>query len=144
MYKRQLDIHTISAYETTASKFFGCLEEGKIDLALDVRLKNTNQLAGFTKRDDLAYFVKRLTGAEYKHDLLFAPAPTLFERYIHGNIDWDAYASAYRDDLRERNAIEQFFDRYGDKRSVALVGTATRARRSHAEVLKEMLEEALD
>ena len=139
-----MDIHTISAYETTASKFFGCLEERKIDLALDVRLKNTNQLAGFTKRDDLAYFVKRLTGAEYKHDLLFAPAPTLFERYIHGNIDWDAYASAYRDDLRERNAIEQFFDRYGDKRSVALVGTATRARRSHAEVLKEMLEEALD
>ena len=139
-----MDIHTISAYETTASKFFGCLEELKIDLALDVRLKNTNQLAGFTKRDDLAYFVKRLTGAEYKHDLLFAPAPTLFERYIHGNIDWDAYASAYRDDLRERNAIEQFFDRYGDKRSVALVGTATRARRSHAEVLKEMLEEALD
>lgn len=139
-----MDIHTISAYETTVSKFFGCLEEWKIDLALDVRLKNTNQLAGFTKRDDLAYFVKRLTGAEYKHDLLFAPAPTLFERYIHGNIDWDAYASAYRDDLRERNAIEQFFDRYGDKRSVALVGTATRARRSHAEVLKEMLEEALD
>ena len=139
-----MDIHTISAYETTSSKFFGCLEEWKIDLALDVRLKNTNQLAGFTKRDDLAYFVKRLTGAEYKHDLLFAPAPTLFERYIHGNIDWDAYASAYRDDLRERNAIEQFFDRYGDKRSVALVGTATRARRSHAEVLKEMLEEALD
>ena len=88
-----MDIHTISAYETTASKFFGCLEEWKIDLALDVRLKNTNQLAGFTKRDDLAYFVKRLTGAEYKHDLLFAPAPTLFERYIHGNIDWDAYAS---------------------------------------------------
>lgn len=87
-----MDIHTISAYETTASKFFGCLEEWKIDLALDVRLKNTNQLAGFTKRDDLAYFVKRLTGAEYKHDLLFAPAPTLFERYIHGNIDWDAYA----------------------------------------------------
>ena len=117
-----MDIHTISAYETTASKFFGCLEEWKIDLALDVRLKNTNQLAGFTKRDDLAYFVKRLTGAEYKHDLLFAPAPN----------------------LRERNAIEQFFDRYGDKRSVALVGTATRARRSHAEVLKEMLEEALD
>ena len=139
-----MHIHTISAYETSAEEFFKRLVDWKVDLVVDTRLKNTNQLAGFTKRDDLAYFVKRLTGAEYKHDLLFAPAPTLFERYIHGNIDWDAYASAYRDDLRERNAIEQFFDRYGDKRSVALVGTATRARRSHAEVLKEMLEEALD
>ena len=27
-----MDIHTISAYETTASKFFGCLEEWKICL----------------------------------------------------------------------------------------------------------------
>lgn len=36
-----------------------------------------------------------------------------------------------------------FFERYGGFRSVALVGTETRSRRSHVEVLKQMLEEAL-
>ena len=45
------------------------------------------------------------------------------------------------EDMREREAVPQFFDRYGDCESVALVGTATRSRRSHVEVLAEMLEE---
>ena len=134
-------INTISAYETTAEKFFGALESWDIDLLLDTRLKNTNQLAGFTKKNDLAYFVPKLLHADYVHDKLFAPAPTMMERYIHGNIGWDAYADAYREDMREREAVPQFFDRYGDCESVALVGTATRSRRSHVEVLAEMLEE---
>ena len=106
-----MDIHTISAYETTAAKFFGCLEEWKIDLARDVRLKNTNQLAGFTKRDDLAYFVKRLTGAEYKHDLLFAPAPTPVS-YTHLDV--------YKRQARE-----------GRGRPGALVAYAQRSWRCH-------------
>lgn len=137
-------IETISAYETSAEQFFGRLEQWGTDLVLDTRLKNTNQLAGFTKRDDLAYFVEHIAHARYVHDKLFAPAPTKFERYLHGNIDWEAYADAYREDLREREAIPQFFDRYGTYASVALVGTATRTRRSHVEVLKQMLEAFLN
>lgn len=138
-----MQINTISAYETSAEHFFDRLEEWNCDLVLDTRLKNTNQLAGFTKRDDLDYFVEKLVHARYVHDKLFAPAPTKLERYLHHNIDWDAYADAYREDMREREAIPQFFDRYGDFESVALVGTATKARRSHVEVLKQMLEEFL-
>ena len=136
-------INAISAYETSAEQFFDRLGQWGVDLVLDVRLKNTNQLAGFTKKNDLDYLVGRIVHARYVHDKLFAPAPTMLERYLHGNIDWDAYADAYREDMREREAVPQFFDRYGDFESVALVGTATRSRRSHAEVLKGMLEEFL-
>lgn len=136
-------ITTISAYETSADQFFGALESWDVDLLLDTRLKNTNQLAGFTKKNDLAYFVPRLLHADYVHDKLFAPAPTKLERYLHGNIDWDNFAAAYREDMREREAIPQFFDRYGTYQSVCLLGTATRQRRSHVEVLQEMLEEAV-
>ena len=117
-----MHIHTISAYETSAEEFFKRLVDWKVDLVVDTRLKNTNQLAGCTKRDDLAYFVEELVHARYVHDKLFAP-------------------DAYREDMREREAVPQFFDRYGDCESVALVGTATRSRRSHVEVLAEMLEE---
>lgn len=136
-----MQINTISAYETSAEEFFGHLEEWKADLVLDTRLKNTNQLAGFTKKNDLAYFVEKLIGARYVHDKLFAPAPTKLERYLHGNIGWEEFAEAYRLAMREREAIPQFFDRYGSCTSVALLGTATRQRRSHVEVLKEMIEE---
>ena len=92
-------------------------------------------------KDTKERIVEELVHARYVHDKLFAPAPTMMERYIHGNIGWDAYADAYREDMREREAVPQFFDRYGDCESVALVGTATRSRRSHVEVLAEMLEE---
>ena len=118
-------INTISAYETTAEKFFGALESWDVDLLLDTRLKNTNQLAGFTKKNDLAYFVPKLLHADYVHDKLFAPAPTMLERYLHGNIGWDAHADAYREDIREREAVPQFYDRYGEYKSVCLLGTAT-------------------
>ena len=134
-----MHIHTISAYETSAEEFFKRLEDWNTDLVIDTRLKNTNQLAGFTKRDDLAFFVERIVHGRYVHDKLFAPAPTMMERYIHGNIGWDAYADAYREDMREREAVPQFFERYGEYESVALVGTATHARRSHVEILAEML-----
>ena len=105
-------------------------------------MKNTNQLAGFTKKNDLAYFVPRLLHADYVHDKLFAPAPTMLERYLHGNIGWDAFADAYREDMRERDAVPHFFDRYGEYRSVCLLGTATHKRRSHGEGLQQMLEAA--
>lgn len=137
-----MNIHTISAYETSAERFFGRLEAWEADLVLDARLKNTNQLAGFTKRDDLAFFVDRIAHARYVHDKLFAPAPTMLERYLHGNIGWDAYADAYREDIREREAVPQFYDRYGEYKSVCLLGTATHKRRSHVEVLQQMLEAA--
>lgn len=134
-----MNIYTTSAYETTAEKFFDALLKEKVDLLLDTRLKNTNQLAGFTKKNDLEYFVPKLLHADYVHDKLFAPAPTILERYLHGNLTWDAYADAYREDMRERDAVGQFFDHYGEYRSVCLLGTATRKRRSHVEILKELL-----
>ena len=127
-----MNIHTISAYETSAERFFGRLEAWEADLVLDARLKNTNQLAGFTKRDDLAFFVDRIAHARYVHDKLFAPAPTMLERYLHGNIDWDAYADSYRRDLRERDAVALFFERYGGR---ALRRFSLRGPRGHRDAL---------
>lgn len=138
-----MEFHTISAYETSAEEFFGLLEAWNVDLVLDARLKNTNQLAGFTKRNDLAYFVPRIISARYEHDVQFAPAPTVMERYLHGNISWDEFAASYRADMLKRKAPERFFDLYCMHTSVALLGTATKKRRSHVEVLEELLEDAL-
>lgn len=137
-----MEVNTLSAYETSAELFFDRLSFWEVDLVLDVRLKNTNQLAGFTKRDDLAFFVKRITGAHYAHDIYFAPAATKLERYLHGNIDWNTFAADYRDLMKQRGAIPYFFNHYSSYQSVALVGTATRTRHSHAEVLQSLLVKA--
>ncbi len=136
-----MKFYTISAYETTAEEFFGELAGWDVDLLLDARLKNTNQLAGFTKKNDLAYFVPRLLNADYVHDTTFAPAPTVLERYLNGNIGWDVFAEAYRNEMDERGAVDYFHEHYDDCKSVCLLGTATKKRRSHVEVLKELLEQ---
>lgn len=134
-----MKITTTSAYETTAEKFFEGLKTVKADLVLDVRLKNTNQLCGFTKRDDLAYFVPRLTGARYVHDPRFAPTPELLARYVSHKLDFDGYAAEYGKLLAARKAVAAFRKDYGAFKSVTILGAATRKRHSHAEALADRL-----
>ncbi|MCH3942265.1 MAG: DUF488 domain-containing protein [Atopobiaceae bacterium] len=134
-------IVVMSAYETSAERFFETLRSRGVDLVLDVRLRNTNQLCGFTKRGDLAYLVPALTGAAYVHDEQFAPSDELLGRYVHGKIGWEEYAREYRGLMGERGATEAFRAKYGSFRMVALLGTGTRKRRSHAEALEKMLGE---
>ena len=131
----------VSAYETSAESFFETLRENGVDLVLDVRLRNTNQLCGFTKRGDLAYLVPALTGADYIHDVQFAPTDELLGRYVHGKIGWDEYSDEYRSLMGERGSAEAFEAKYGTYRMVALLGTGTRKRRSHAEALESLLGE---
>lgn len=138
-----MDIHVLSAYQTTAEEFFEKIEQWHADLVLDVRLKNTNQLAGFTKQEDLAYFVRVITHATYAHDVEFSPSKTLLDDYLDHSIDYQTYFERYAQELKQRGAVDDFFKKYGSYQSIAIVGTATDKRRSHAEELQKLLEAAL-
>lgn len=130
----------ISAYETSASDFFGKILQNHADLVLDVRLKNESQLCGFTKKKDLAYFVPAICGAAYIHDRFFTPEPELLDLYLHGWIHWEDYAQRYRASMEAQNASAYFKEHYGRYCRVCLIGTTTRKRRSHSEVLMELLQ----
>ena len=56
-------IYTIGFTQKPASRFFGLLQEHGIRRLVDIRLHNVSQLAGFAKRDDLAYFLAAIAGA---------------------------------------------------------------------------------
>ena len=43
------------------------------------RLQNVSQLTGFSKRDDLAYFLRAICGIEYFHRPDLAPSKELFD-----------------------------------------------------------------
>lgn len=137
-----MHINVISAYETSAEEFFDKLAAWQTDLVLDVRLHNTSQLSGFTKQKDLEYFVRTIQHADYIHDTLFSPDAEVLEHYLHENIGWEDFAEDYRQTMEDRKAIPVFLEKYGDYESIALVGTATHKRRSHVEVLKELVDEA--
>ncbi len=136
-----MQINTLSAYQTTAEEFFNKILGWKADLVLDVRLKNTNQLAGFTKQEDLEYFVRVIAHADYAHDVEYAPSKTLLDQYLDHGLPYEDYFAAYKKELEKRSAIADFFKKYGRYQSIAIVGTATKKRHSHAEELKLLLDE---
>ena len=137
-----MQINVLSAYQTDAEDFFTKILDWKADLVLDVRLKNNNQLAGFTKQEDLEYFTHVIAHADYAHDIEYSPTKDLLDSYLDKDIDYEKYFEDYRQELIERGAIDDFFKKYGKYHSVAIVGTATNKRRSHAEELKMLLDEA--
>jgi uncharacterized protein (DUF488 family) len=96
-------IYTIGFTQVSLAEFVGLLRAAGVDLLIDTRLRNTSQLAGWAKRDDLAFLLREGFGIAYEHVDLFAPTDALLDGYRAGG-DWEAYAAAYRALLIEREA----------------------------------------
>jgi uncharacterized protein (DUF488 family) len=98
-----VEIYTAGFAGWRAEEFFGLLKEEGIESLVDVRLNNTSQLAGFAKRDDLAFFLRVLVGARYTHMTLLAPTPDLLAAYKRRTIDWTEYSQRFAELLEERD-----------------------------------------
>ena len=104
-----MEICTIGFTKRSAAAFFEALSRARITRLIDVRLHNTSQLAGFAKRDDLAYFLRELCDAAYVHEPRLAPSADLLQAYRHRRLSWDQYAEAYLLQLGERT-VESSLD----------------------------------
>ena len=105
-----MEIYTIGFTKKGAAEFFEALKRAGIKRLIDVRLNNTSQLAGFAKRDDLAYFLEVICGAEYRHMPMLSPPKDLLDGYKKKEIPWDEYEKCFRALLAERN-VEQLIGR---------------------------------
>ena len=68
-----MKVFTIGFTKKTAQSFFEIMKKNDVNLLIDIRLNNSSQLAGFSKGEDLRYFLKEICAIDYQHDLLFAP-----------------------------------------------------------------------
>lgn len=89
----------------SAEKFFTALKQAGITLLIDVRLNNTSQLAGYTKKDDFAFFLREICCSNYKHMPELAPTKDILDSYKAKEIDWQAYELRFRRLLEDRNLI---------------------------------------
>jgi uncharacterized protein (DUF488 family) len=96
-------ICTIGYTKKDLETFIRLLQEAGVDAIIDIRLRNTSQLAGFAKRDDLAFLLREGFGIEYEHHPELAPTPEILETY-KTNQDWAAYERMYLPLLAERDA----------------------------------------
>lgn len=105
-----MEIYTTGFTKKTAEQFFESLRRAGIRRLLDIRLNNSSQLAGFSKRDDLAYFLRLICDAEYQHEPLLAPTQEMLDDFKKRKGSWEAYERQFLALMRERR-IEERIDR---------------------------------
>jgi uncharacterized protein (DUF488 family) len=98
-------IFTIGFTGKTAKEFFSLLEENNIRRLIDVRLNNVSQLAAFSKKDDLEFFLKRILACDYIHRPDLAPTEIILKNYKAKIINWDTYTDEYIKLLDSRNIV---------------------------------------
>ena len=96
-----MNIYTIGFTKKTAREFFEKLQCADAKYLLDIRLNNNSQLAGFTKKGNIEYFVENLTDMEYLELPILAPTSEILKQYRNDG-DWDAYEVRYNGMLVER------------------------------------------
>ena len=97
-----MKLFTIGFTKTTAEHFFSRLQRVGVKSVVDVRLHNVSQLAGFAKRDDLAYFLRALGGIGYVHEPLLAPTQQMLDAHKKNGGSWSAYETQFRALLEDR------------------------------------------
>jgi uncharacterized protein (DUF488 family) len=102
-----MDIYTIGFTKKTAAEFFDTLRQAGIKRLIDVRLNNVSQLAGFSKRDDLAFFLRELCGVEYVHEPLLAPTQNLLDAFKKRKGSWAEYERRFLGLMADRKIEEK-------------------------------------
>jgi uncharacterized protein (DUF488 family) len=104
---KRIQLFTIGFTKKSAEEFFTKLSEAGVKRVLDIRLNNVSQLAGFSKRDDLQYFLKTIRDIDYKHLPELAPTKDILEEYRKNKGDWSVYESRFLALLSERKPEER-------------------------------------
>ena len=133
-----MEVYTIGFTKRTAADFFGALRRAGVQRLLDVRLNNSSQLAGFTKKEDLPFFLKEICGAEYIHEPLLAPTQDLLDDYKKKKGSWQDYERRFLQ-LMEQRRIEEKIDRRLFEAPTALLCSETTAQHCHRRLVLEYL-----
>ena len=95
-------LYTIGYNKTPAAEFFTKLTASGALRLVDVRISNTSQLSGYTKRDDIRYFARAICGINYQHRLELAPTKEMFHDYKKAGGSWSIYQRRFADLIAAR------------------------------------------
>ncbi|MBD2314629.1 DUF488 domain-containing protein [Desertifilum sp. FACHB-1129] len=99
---KSIQIFTIGFTQKSAKQFFETLSNAGVKRVIDTRLNNVSQLAGFAKKNDLAYFLEKIGGISYSHVLDLAPTQTILDEYKKQKGDWETYEKKFLQLMAER------------------------------------------
>jgi uncharacterized protein (DUF488 family) len=88
-------LFTIGFTRKTAEEFFALLEKAGVRRVVDIRLNNASQLAGFAKKDDLRFFLKRVAAIDYVHLPELAPTQEMLDAFKKEKGAWADYEKKF-------------------------------------------------
>lgn len=133
------ELYTMGFTKKSAERFFGLILENRIEMLVDVRLNNSSQLAGFTKGEDLAFFLGKLCGCKYCHREDMAPTKEILDAYKKGKISWEEYEERFVPLIESRGIIDKFLREVGGYDRVLLLCSEPTPEKCHRRLLAEMI-----
>ena len=134
-----MEIYTIGFTKKSAEQFFETLKKNKIKRLIDVRLRNSSQLAGFTKTPDLQYFLMKLCKIEYYYEPLLAPGSEMLDELKKKKGDWRVFEELFLNLMNERKIEQAIKPALFAKRSVLLCSEAA-ADHCHRRLILDYLQ----
>jgi uncharacterized protein (DUF488 family) len=131
-------IYTIGFTKKSAERFFGLLKENRIGRLIDIRLRPGGQLAGFAKRDDLAFFLRELIGCEYHHFDFLAPSEDILKTYRQDK-DWDRYEWRFEALMDERDVLGRLDPAFFAEEACCLLCSEDQPDQCHRRLVAERL-----
>lgn len=136
-----MNLFTIGFTQKTAEQFFSLIEENQIELLVDIRLNNKSQLAGFTKGDDLCYFLRKICNCDYRYCEEYAPTKNILDRYKKKEISWSEYVLEYTPLMKSRKAPQKFIERFQNYNNVCLLCSEPTPEQCHRRLFAEMIKD---
>ncbi|HVE92323.1 MAG TPA: DUF488 domain-containing protein [Actinomycetota bacterium] len=133
-------LFTIGFTKKSAETFFETLLEAGVKRVVDIRLYNRSQLAGFARRDHLAYLLDRIGGIDYIHEPRLSPTPELFTALKKQKCPWQEYEEGFLQLMRDRQVEEVLRSELRD--DDCLLCTEDKADHCHRRLVAEYLREA--
>ncbi len=134
-----MKVFTIGFTKKPARRFFELLRGSGAKRVVDVRLNNVSQLAGFAKKDDLAFFLKEICGMEYVHLPALAPTQEILGEYKKHRGDWQTYEKQFLELMKQRR-IEETIPR-GVVEGGCLLCSEDKPHNCHRRLVAEYLKE---
>jgi uncharacterized protein (DUF488 family) len=136
-----MTIYTIGFAQKNAKTFFELLKKNNIEIVVDIRLNNKSQLAGFTKGNDLSYFLGEICNCEYQHCIDFAPTKDILDNYKKKGATWSQYVEQFLPLMEKRKATELFLKMFGKYNNVCLLCSEPTPEQCHRRLLAELIQQ---
>jgi uncharacterized protein (DUF488 family) len=133
-----MKIYTIGFTKKSARKFFELLKDNHIGRLIDIRLKPGGQLAGFAKKDDLAYFLRELLNCEYHHFDFLAPSDDILNIYRKDR-NWRRYERQFEALMDERDMLNHLDPTFFAEKSCCLLCSEDMPDKCHRRLVAERL-----